>query len=159
MIRFRIAQLAAHTGFTPATLRYYEELGLLEPPERSPAGYRLYGERDVERAQFIGRAKRLGLSLEEIHSLVDVWAGGKCTATRQQLRGVVDTKIDAVRRQLDDCAAFLEQLQAVSARLGEEVREGANSQGCGCAPELPAIETVRTIRRAASGDRAPAQVR
>jgi DNA-binding transcriptional MerR regulator len=148
MTKFRIAQLAAHTGFTPATLRYYEELGLLSPPERSPAGYRLYGERDIERALFIGRAKRLGLSLEEIHSLVDVWAGGRCIATRTQLRGIVDTKIDAVRQQLDDCAVFLQQLQAVSTRLAESVEEGPGDSGCGCAPELPPIETVRTRQQA-----------
>jgi DNA-binding transcriptional MerR regulator len=55
-------------------LRYYEEIGLLAP-ERSDAGYRIYDRRDEERLRFIGRAKRLGLSLEEIGSLVAVWAG------------------------------------------------------------------------------------
>ncbi len=139
--KFRIAELAARTGFSPAALRYYEELGLLAAPERSPGGYRLYGQRDVERAQFVARAKRLGLSLEEIHSLVDVWVGGECAVTRRQLKGVVETKIDATRRQLEDCATFLQQLQLVHDRL--EHQGGPETGGCGCAPELPPVESVR----------------
>lgn len=142
MDKFRIAELASRTGFSPAALRYYEQLGLLAAPERSPGGYRLYGQRDVDRAQFVGRAKRLGLSLDEIHSLVNVWVGGECTVTRRQLRAVVETKIETTRRQLEDCATFLQQLQLVRDRL--EAQTGPDDGGCGCAPELPPIETVRT---------------
>ncbi len=143
MTGFRIAQLAAHTGFTPATLRYYEQVGLLEAPARSQAGYRLYSQHDVERVRFIGRAKRLGLSLEDIRSLVGVWAGGECGATRRQLRGLVETKIDAVRTQLEDAATFLRQLEAVDDRLAELLGSGATTNGCECAPELPHIDTLR----------------
>ncbi len=140
---FQIAELAQQTGFTPATLRYYEQVGLLEAPERSQAGYRLYSQHDVERVRFIGRAKRLGLSLEEIRSLVGVWAGGECRATRRQLRGLVETKIDAVRTQLEDAATFLRQLEAVDDRLADLLGSGATTTGCECAPELPHIDTLR----------------
>ncbi len=143
MEKFRIAELAARTGFTTAALRYYEELGLLEPPERSPAGYRLYSQRDVERAQFIGRAKRLGLSLEDIHSLVDVWAGGVCSVTRLQLRGLVEAKIESVRQQLEDCGNFLKQLESVHQRIDSLMESGSPEGGCGCAPELPPVEALR----------------
>ena len=143
MEKFRIAELAARTGFTTAALRYYEELGLLEPPERSSGGYRLYTQRDVERAQFIGRAKRLGLSLEDIHSLVDVWAGGVCSVTRLQLRGLVEAKIVSVRQQLEDSGNFLKQLESVHARIETLMEEGSSEGGCGCAPELPPVEALR----------------
>lgn len=142
--KFRIAELAARTGFTTAALRYYEELGLLEPPERSPGGYRLYTQRDVDRAQFIGRAKRLGLSLEDIHSLVDVWAGGQCSVTRLQLRGLVEAKIVSVRQQLEDTGNFLKQLEAVHERIENLVDSGSEEGGCGCAPELPPIEALQS---------------
>lgn len=141
--KFRIAELATRTGFTTAALRYYEELGLLEPPERSAGGYRLYSQRDVDRAQFIGRAKRLGLSLDDIHSLVDVWAGGQCSVTRLQLRGLVEAKIVSVRQQLEDCGNFLKQLEAVHERIENLVESGSSEGGCGCAPELPPIEALR----------------
>jgi MerR family copper efflux transcriptional regulator len=150
---FQIAELAELTGFTPATLRYYEEIGLLEQSERSKAGYRLYRQRDVDRLRFIGRAKRLGLTLDEIRSLVDVWAGGECANTRRQLRGLVETKIDAVRAQLEDAATFLQQLEAVHDRLDELIANGATATGCECAPELPHIDTLRIEPNAAASSR------
>jgi MerR family copper efflux transcriptional regulator len=149
----QIAELAERTGFTPATLRYYEEVGLLEEPERSKAGYRLYRQRDVDRVHFIGRAKRLGLTLDEIRSLVAVWAGGECGNTRRQLRGLVEAKIDAVRSQLEDAATFLRQLEAVHDRLDELVAGGGTATGCECAPELPRIDTLRIEPNAAAWSR------
>jgi MerR family copper efflux transcriptional regulator len=140
--KMQIAELAAATGFSTAALRYYEQVGLLDPAERSPSGYRLYGQREIERVQFIGRAKRLGLSLEEIGSLVGVWAGGECAVTRQQLRGLVQTKIGTVRRQIDEAATFLVQLEAVDDRLAQLLTNGDTGTGCNCAPELPHVESV-----------------
>jgi MerR family copper efflux transcriptional regulator len=148
--KLQIAELSAATGFSTAALRYYEQVGLLDPAERSPSGYRLYGQREVDRVQFIGRAKRLGLSLEEIRSLVGVWAGGECAVTRQQLRGLVRTKIDAVRRQIDEAATFLAQLEAVDDRLAELLTSGDTGTGCECAPELPHLEVVHGQPRLAS---------
>lgn len=145
----QIAELATVSGFSTATLRYYEQVGLLDPAERSPSGYRLYGPRELERVQFIGRAKRLGLSLEEIRSLVGVWAGGECAVTRQQLRGLVRRKMDAVRRQIEEAATFLAQLEAVDDRLAELLASGHTGTGCECAPELPHLELVHLDRRLA----------
>jgi MerR family copper efflux transcriptional regulator len=149
----QIAELAERTGFTTATLRYYEEIGLLEQPERSKAGYRLYGQSDVDRVRFIGRAKRLGLTLDEIRSLVAVWAGGECATTRRQLRGLVEAKIDAVRTQLEEAATFLQQLEVVHDRLDDAIATGATSTGCECAPELPHVDALGTEPTAAGSSR------
>src|SRR5215204_48676 len=46
---YRIKDVADRSGFTPATLRYYEEIGLLPDVERTNAGYRLYDERSLDR--------------------------------------------------------------------------------------------------------------
>ena len=62
----RISEVSERTGFSGPTLRYYEQIGLLPAPERTGAGYRVYGDRDVARLDFIARAKRLGCSLDEI---------------------------------------------------------------------------------------------
>ena len=64
-----IADAAARTGFPASTLRYYEQVGLIEP-ERTASGYRVYDDRALLRLTFIGRAKALGLSLDEISELV-----------------------------------------------------------------------------------------
>lgn len=139
MDMFRIAELARRTGFSPPTLRYYEEIGLLQEPERSESGYRIYGRDDEVRLQFIRRAKRLGLSLEEIRDLVGVWAHGQCATTRRELRELIERKVAAIREQIEDSATFLRQLEAVRDQLA---REPEPSDGCECAPELPHVNVV-----------------
>ncbi|MFI8192514.1 MerR family transcriptional regulator [Streptomyces sp. NPDC085946] len=61
----RISRLAERSGVPATTLRLWEGAGLL-PADRTPAGYRLYGEDAVERLAFIGAARHLGLPLKEI---------------------------------------------------------------------------------------------
>ena len=78
MTMLRISQLAERTGFPATTLRYYETLGLLGPVARQANGYRAYGPDAIARLQFVDRAKRLGVPLEEIAELVEVWSGGEC---------------------------------------------------------------------------------
>ena len=54
---FQIAEVAQRSGFTPATLRYYEDIGLLAPTRRTDAGYRLYDDEAV-RALRRGRSRQ-----------------------------------------------------------------------------------------------------
>ena len=78
----RIGELAARAGASADTVRYYERLRLLGPPARSESGYRLYSAVELGRLRFIRRAKRLGLSLEEIRSLLGVAEEGASRARR-----------------------------------------------------------------------------
>jgi len=82
---YRIGEVAEQTGFPPSTLRYYEDEGLLPAPDRTAAGHRVYGERHLRRLQFMARAKRLGLTLEEIADLADAWDTRECRITHGQL--------------------------------------------------------------------------
>ncbi|HEX6819235.1 MAG TPA: MerR family transcriptional regulator [Ktedonobacterales bacterium] len=68
----RIEQVAARTGLTKRTLRYYEEIGLLAPPTRTEGGYRLYSEADIAHLELIKRLRDLlGFSLAEIRDLAE----------------------------------------------------------------------------------------
>jgi DNA-binding transcriptional MerR regulator len=70
---YRIEEVAARTGFTKRTLRYYEEIGLITPAGRSEGNYRLYSEADVVRLQRIKRLKDvLGIPLSSIKCLAEV---------------------------------------------------------------------------------------
>jgi len=69
--RYRIEQVADRLRTTKRTLRYYEEIGLLPPAERTEGGYRLYSEDDIKRLERIQRLKDLlGFSLAEIRELL-----------------------------------------------------------------------------------------
>ena len=66
---FRIGELAQRLGLTERTIRYYEELGLLDPVKRLEGGQRVYSDDDVRRLRFVQRLKTLGLSLQEMFEL------------------------------------------------------------------------------------------
>ena len=60
----KISELAAHTGLSAHTIRFYEKLGLISASERSDAGYRFYNESDILRAEFVKTARNIGFSLD-----------------------------------------------------------------------------------------------
>lgn len=66
---YRIGELAQRIGLTERTIRYYEELGLLDSVKRLEGGQRLYTDDDVRRLRFVQRLKALGLSLQEMLEL------------------------------------------------------------------------------------------
>ncbi|KAA1426720.1 MerR family transcriptional regulator [Nocardioides antri] len=68
----RINEVAQAAGVNRETLRYYERRGLLEKPDRSPGGHRLYDERAVHTLRIIKAAQRLGFTLEEVADLIEV---------------------------------------------------------------------------------------
>jgi MerR family mercuric resistance operon transcriptional regulator len=66
MKRFTIGKLSNLTGVERETIRFYEKIGLLIPPERTKSGYRVYNEETVKQLEHIKTAKSLGFSLNEI---------------------------------------------------------------------------------------------
>ena len=117
-----IGDVSRRTGLTERTLRYYEELGLLEPAGRSDGDYRLYDADDLERLRFIkGLRDDAGFSLAEIGQLLEDDAAR--TRNRDRFR---TSKDPAERRAIvDDALARVERqigsLQAKSDRLAEMI--------------------------------------
>lgn len=68
---YTVGEVAKLAHVSVRTLHHYDELGVLAPPERSDAGYRLYNEEDLDRLQTVLFFKELGFSLEEIRDLLD----------------------------------------------------------------------------------------
>ena len=107
----RISQLAERSGVPATTLRYYESAGLLAV-RRTSSGYRAYGEDAVRRLAFIGAAKRLGLSLEDIAELLAVWQAGACAQVKADLRPRVVARLAEAERRADELAAFRASLRS-----------------------------------------------
>jgi DNA-binding transcriptional MerR regulator len=131
----RISEVSERTGFSGPTLRYYEQIGLLPAPERTGAGYRVYGDRDVARLDFIARAKRLGCSLDEIRGLVEAWDQDRCAPVQHQLRSLVGSKLNDAQTQIADLMTFAAELQVTAAQLATEPVDGACGDGCACVTE------------------------
>jgi DNA-binding transcriptional MerR regulator len=87
----RIGRVAKALETTPKTIRFYEKLGLLEPPERTEAGYRLYDEVAIRKAGLVLRLRRLGLSIDEVRVLLQ--GRGGLPTLRSRLRSLLDQKL------------------------------------------------------------------
>lgn len=131
----RISQLAERSGVPATTLRFYEGAGLL-PADRTPAGYRLYGEDAVERLAFIGAAKHLGLPLEEIGELLAVWEAGACRDVKADLRPRIAARLAETGARAADLAALTASLHTALEHL-DALPERASP----CDPECGLLTT------------------
>ncbi|MEO6627254.1 MAG: MerR family transcriptional regulator [Aquihabitans sp.] len=122
----RIGDVATASGLTVRALHHYEEVGLLRPSQRSPAGHRLYGRAAVERLYRISRLRRLGLSLDQIGHVLDdpAWELGEFLASHASALDAELERVTAVQRtvlaalaniegQLDPTRDLLELLAAM----------------------------------------------
>ncbi|NEA27950.1 MerR family transcriptional regulator [Actinomadura bangladeshensis] len=174
MSTMRISQLAERSGVPATTLRYYESAGLLAA-DRTPSGYRTYGEDAVTRLAFIGSAKHLGLPLDEIGELLTVWESGACADVKADLRPRVAARLTESERRLTEMEAFTRSLHDVLHRLdalpdrtvpcdaecgfpdgpprAEQHADTTEQAGCGCgsAPGLEKAEE-QAIFCSLSGD-------
>ncbi|MFA5564695.1 MAG: heavy metal-responsive transcriptional regulator [Acidimicrobiia bacterium] len=130
----RIGELANQLGLNPRTIRYYESIGLLPEPARTPSGYRDYDERAGELLTFIRTAQGLGITLDEIREILAVRDRGQqpCSYVRDLLRQQVDdideriAELGRLRNELVTLDAIADQLPDPGpgqCRLIEHVRQ------------------------------------
>lgn len=93
----KIGELADTTGVTVRTLHYYEEIGLLRPSERTPAGHRLYAGPEIERLYRIRLLKQLGIPLDGVKTSLD-GDDVDLTAVIEDHLAVVDARLAAENR-------------------------------------------------------------
>ncbi|GAB4179644.1 MAG: hypothetical protein Fur006_13120 [Coleofasciculaceae cyanobacterium] len=114
-----IGELGHRVGVPPQTIRYYERLGLLEPPERTESDYRIYSEASEERLRFIQKAKRFGLSLDEIKQLIDIRASGIIPCAN--LKVMVKQHLHDLEHRIQEMQAFRQELDAWYEQIEELV--------------------------------------
>ena len=106
----RIGQLAAQTGFSVRTIRFYEQSGLLLTHPRTEGGYRVYDQDAVTRLRFVRSAQALGLSLAEIAEVLRIrdHQGPPCSYVAELL----DTHISALDARIKELTALRDELRA-----------------------------------------------
>jgi MerR family copper efflux transcriptional regulator len=113
-----ISELAERSGVPVSTLRYYERIGLVEPSCRADN-------------------KRLGMSLEDVATLMEAWFAGECEPLRDRLKTFVTGRIGDLRRQMAEDHAFEGQLERILTRLsnpGPATRRCVPDCGCDTDP-------------------------
>ncbi len=128
----KIGFAAKAAGVGVDTVRYYEREGLLSQVPRTASGYRAYSDEDIERLQFIRKAKALGFSLEDIAELLRLQEGH---GTRQEVRQKARNRIEDLDRKIGQLTAIRDALTA----LERQCSGGGPVAGC------PIIEGVHAI--------------
>lgn len=109
-----IGRLAQRAAVAPATVRFYERIGLLRPPQRSPSNYRNYNEDDLARLRFIRRTQEMGFTLTEVSELL---------ASSDAVGGAIESdaiaaRIRAIDQKIRVLAALRDDLERCTTRAG-----------------------------------------
>ncbi len=115
--KLKIGQLAKQAGFSTKAIRYYELLRLLSEPDRMASGYRVYSQKDMERLEFIEKAKRLGFSLDDIRDILIL------SEQQEQPCVHVVALLDQKLKQVDDVPRDLKAFRKELARPHKEPAE------------------------------------
>ncbi len=115
----RIGDLTERAEVTPRTVRYYESIGLLPPGEREGNGQHYYTEETLARLRKIDQLKKLGLSLDEIRDVIDLYFTDpsgiqpkqKVLVILRQHLAEVDQKIGAFQQFRADLQAHIERFE------------------------------------------------
>lgn len=127
---YKISQIAKKTGKTSRALRYYEELGLLTPRERSDAGYRLYGEDAILKIEWIDKLNEIGFSLPEIQEFLESF---KAVDSAPDMMAALQ---NLYREKLKEVEASIARLQKLTKELRESVSYTSLCQSCNPTTEI-----------------------
>lgn len=108
----QIGELSDRAGVSHRTIHYYERLGLVKPAEREGAGYRYYDDTAAKRLEKIAALKRLGLSLDEIAAVIDLYfedASG--IRGKERVLEILQAQLDKTNAQLDELSTFKRDLE------------------------------------------------
>jgi len=110
---YRIGELAAKVGMTERTIRYYEELGLLDSVKRLDGGTRVYTDDDVRRLKFIRKLKVLGLSLQEMGELEGIYQTERSNRTvLPRLIELLDAHLATVDGRISELHALRDEIRS-----------------------------------------------
>lgn len=127
--RITRGELARRTGVNAETIRYFETIGVLEPPERTPGGHRSYDRTHVRTLDFVRRARNLGFTPRQVRAIMAL--GGPGQADCAEVRAIAQNHLDQVKGKLADLVELERLLTATVARCTGEA-----------APECAVIELI-----------------
>ncbi len=126
---YTISDLAREFDLTTRAIRFYEDLGLLQPERSGPGGRnRIYSQRDRTRLKLTLRAKRLGLSLTEAKDIIDMYDSPRDTGPQLRKfmdvlaahRAQVEEQMADLQANLDEIKAHQREARALLARLDKK---------------------------------------
>ena len=116
----QISDLAKALHITTRTIRLYEQMGLVEPPKRTEGGIRVYGKEDIKRCKFVLKVKALGLSLQEMKELADIYSQEQLPEKiMPRLVELLDSHLGNIRKRVAQLQSLEKDITAYKQRLHE----------------------------------------
>lgn len=140
---FQIGTAAKRTGLSVDAIRFYQKSGLLKPPARTTAGYRVFTDAEIRELQFIASGQDLGFSLAEIKELMSLRNENGRACPEVQL---------LIRRKLRDVREKIAALAGLEAELSRAMRSceralKAHAAAPGGCPVIERIAAGKARRR------------
>ncbi|MGR5195659.1 MerR family transcriptional regulator [Vibrio rotiferianus] len=114
MDKYKISDLAKEFDITTRSIRFYEDVGLIEPERKG--NIRVYQRRDKIRLKLILRGKRLGFSLAEIRELFELYDTQQSDGQLLKMLTIIDEKQAHLQQQLDDISVVMNELETAKER-------------------------------------------
>ena len=116
----QISDLAKALHITTRTIRLYEQMGLVEPPKRTEGGIRVYEKDDIKRFKFVLKVKALGLSLQEMKELADIYSQEQLPEKiMPRLVELLNSHLDTIRKRVAQLQSLEKDITAYKQRLHE----------------------------------------
>lgn len=118
----QISDLAEQLGITTRTIRLYEKMGLVDPPKRTGGKVRYYEKADVKRFKFVLKVKALGLSLEEMKELADLFDKEQKVPNKimPRLIELLDTHLNSIKQKVSTLQSLDKDITAYRQRIVDE---------------------------------------
>ncbi len=110
---YTIQQVSRKTDLPISTLRYYEEIGLLDPIQRAANGHRRYCDNDLRRIDMVKKLRLTGMSIETMREFIALYRGG--TRTARARRETLEAHREIVQSRVDE---LLETLSFIDYKIG-----------------------------------------
>jgi len=138
----QIGEVVERVGYSFRTIRYYDEMGLVSPTQRTPGGFRLYTEMDVYRLLVLKRMKPLDFSLDEMRELLSILDALDGRIVSETPREELFAKLDEFRAAADARVGKLRERLMMAEEFAQRLRDEATSRtdGGSPAPEPPVRE-------------------
>jgi len=116
----QISDLAKALHITTRTIRLYEQMGLVEPPKRTEGGIRVYEKDDIKRFKFVLKVKALGLSLQEMKELADIYSQEQLPEKiMPRLVELLNSHLGTIRKRVAQLQSLEKDITAYKQRLHE----------------------------------------
>ena len=125
METYKISELAKEFDITTRSIRFYEDMGLIQPERKG--SMRIYQRRDRVRLKLILRGKRLGFSLAEIRDLLELYDTNQIDTQLIKMLKIIDEKEAVLKRQLEDITVVLDDLNTARQRCEEALQRSKAS--------------------------------